>query len=119
MQEPEFWLRLADRVTGVLRASGDNQLRFLWVDAFDTGTGNVAVDLERRAVTARAWVYGGKITSYLAKLHLSPAAVEYWRNGQGAELLPAENATDWLSISTGDGQMKIRLGGPRGGEGLD
>ncbi len=66
MQEPEFWLRLAYRVTDALAASRDNHIRFLRVDGFDTGTGNVAVGLERRVVTARAWVYGGKITSYLA-----------------------------------------------------
>ncbi len=64
MQEPEFWLRLAYRATGVLTASRDNRIRFLVVDGFNTGTGNLAVDLERRIVTARAWVYGGKITNY-------------------------------------------------------
>ena len=99
MQEPEFWLRLAYRATGVLAASRDNHIRFLWVDDFDTGTGNVAVDLERRVVTVRAWVYGGNITTYLATLHLSPSGVEDWRNGRWAELLPAEHVGDWLSIS--------------------
>jgi hypothetical protein len=112
MQEPEFWLLLADRVTGVLKASPDNDIRFLWVDGFDTGTGNVTVDLERRTVTARVWVYGGKITTYLATLHLSPSGVEDWRNGCWTNLLPAKHEGDWLSISPSDGQMEIRLGGP-------
>lgn len=71
----------------------------------------MTVDLEQRTVTARAWVYGGKITTYLAKLYLSPSAVEHWRNGRWTELLPAENATDWLSISTSGGRMEIRLDG--------
>jgi len=110
MQEPEFWLRLAYRVTGVLAASRDNHIRLLWVDDFDTGTGNVAVDPERRVVTARAWVYGGKITNYLATLYLSPSGAEDWRNGRWANLLPAENEGDWLSIRPNDGRMEIRLG---------
>ena len=81
------------------------------VDGFNTGTGNVAVDLERRIVTARAWVYGGKITNYLATLHLSPSGAEDWRNGRWANLLPAEDEVDWLSISLSDGRMEICLGG--------
>jgi hypothetical protein len=112
MPEREFWFRLAYRVTGVLAASRDNRIRFLVVDDFDTGTGNVTVDLERRMVTARAWVYGGKISSYLATLCLGPSAVEDWRNERWADLLPAENEVDWLSISPRDGRMEIRLGGP-------
>jgi hypothetical protein len=109
--EREFWLRLARRATGVLAASRDNHIRFLWVDDFDTGRGNVSVDLGRRMVTARARVYGGKITDYLATLYLSPSGVENWRNGRWANLLPAEHEVDWLSISTRDGRMEIRLGG--------
>ena len=112
MPESEFWLRLADRVTGVLQASRDNHIRFLAVDGFNTGTGNVTVDLQRRVVSARAWVYGGKITNYLATLHLSPSATEDWRNGRWANLLPAEDEVNWLSISPSDGRMEIRLGGP-------
>ncbi len=111
MPEPEFWLRLAYRATGVLTASRDNAIRFLWIDDFDTGTGNVVVDLERRVVTVRAWAYGGKITNYLATLYLSPTGAEDWRNGRWASLLPAEDAVDWLSISPSDGRMEIRLGG--------
>ena len=60
MPESEFWLRLAYRATAVLAASRDNHIRFLAVDGFNTGTGNVAVDLERRIVTVPAWVYGGR-----------------------------------------------------------
>jgi hypothetical protein len=111
MPEREFWLRLARRATGVLAASRDNHIRFLWVDGFDTGTGNVAVDLERRMVTARAWVYGGTISNYLATLYLSPSAAEDWRDERWANLLPAESAVDWLSMSPSDGRMEIRLGG--------
>jgi hypothetical protein len=112
MPEREFWLRLADRVTGVLKASRDNHIRFLWIDGFHTGTGDVTVDLERRVVTTRAWVYGGKITTYLATLCLTPSAAENWRNGRWAALLPAESEGDWLSISISDERMEIRLGGP-------
>jgi hypothetical protein len=112
MSESEFWLRLASRVTGLLAASGDNHIRFLWVDSFDTAAGNVTVDLERRTVIARAWVYGGKITNFLATLHLSPSGAKDWRNGRWTDLLPAETDVDWLSISPSDGRMAIRLGGP-------
>ncbi len=112
MQEPEFWLRPACRATGVLKASRDHHIRFLWVDGFDAGTSNVLVDLERRVVTARAWVYGGKIVNCLTTLHLSPAAAECWRSGRWADLLPAEDEVDWLPISQSDGRMDIRLGGP-------
>jgi hypothetical protein len=111
MREPEFWLLLSYRVTRVLRSSRDNHIRFLWVDGFDIGTGNGAVDLERRIVTARAWVYGGKITNYLATLHLSRSAAEHWRSGRWADLLPAEDDIDWLSVSTSAGRLDIRLGG--------
>ena len=111
MPKSEFWLRLAHRATGVLAASRDNRIRFMVVDDFDTGTGNVTVDLERRIVTARAWVYGGKITNYLVTLHLSPSGAEGWRNGRWANLLPAEQEVGWLSISPSDGRMEIRLGG--------
>ena len=113
MPESEFWLRLAYRATAVLAASRDNHIRFLYVDGFHIGTGDIAVDLDRRVVTTRAWVYGGKITDYLATLNLSPAAAENWRNGRWADLLPAEDAVDWLSISITDGRMEIRLGRQR------
>jgi hypothetical protein len=110
MREPEFWLLLARRVTGVLKAFPDNHVRFLWVDGLDTGTGSVTVDLEHRTVTARAWVYGGTITNYLATLHLSPSGAEDWRNGRWVDLLPVEDEVDWLSISPSDGRTEIRLG---------
>lgn len=93
-----------------MAASRDNHIRFLVVDGFNTGTGNVTVDLERRTVTARAWVYGGKIASYLATLHLSPTGAEDWRNARWANLLPVEDEADWLSIRPSDGRMEIRLG---------
>ena len=112
MPEREFWLRLAYRATSVLAASRDNHVRFLWVDDFDTGTGNVAVDLERRTVTVRAWVFGGKISNYVATLYLSSSGAEDWRSGRWADLLPAEHEYGWLSISPSDGRMEIRLGGP-------
>ena len=64
-------------------------------------------------VIGRAWVYGGKITNYLATLHLSPSGTEDWRNGRWANLLPAETEGDWLSISWSDGRMEIRLGRSR------
>ena len=112
MPEREFWFRLAHRVTGVLAASRDNHIRFLYVDGFHIGTGDVTVDLERRVVTTHAWVYGGKITNYLATLCLTPSAAEDWRNGRWANLLPAQDEADWLSISPSDGRMEIRLGGP-------
>jgi hypothetical protein len=112
MPESEFWLRLSYRATAVLAASCDNRVRFLHVDGFHIGTGDVTVDLDRRVVTTRAWVYGGNITDYLATLHLSPSGAEDWRNGRWANLLPAEDDVDWLSISITDGRMEIRLGGP-------
>jgi len=112
MPESEFWLRPAYRATGILAAYRDNRIRFLVVDGFNTGIGDATVDLERRMVTARAWVYGGKITNYLATLYLSPSGAEDWRNGRWADLLPAEDEGDWLSISPSDGRMEIRLGGP-------
>ena len=112
MPESEFWLRLAYRATAALAASRDNHMRFLVVDGFNTGTGNVTVDLEGRTVTVRAWVLGGKITDYLATLNLSPAGSEDWRNGRWANLLPPEDETDWLSISPSDGRMEIHLGSP-------
>jgi hypothetical protein len=93
-----------------LAASRDDHIRFLHVDGFNTGTGNVTVDLERRMVTAPAWVYGGKITNYLATLHLSPTGAEDWRKGRWADLLPAEDEVDWLSINIADGRMEIRQG---------
>jgi hypothetical protein len=110
MQEPEFWLRLAYRASGILAASRDNHIRFLYVDGFHTGTGEITVDLERRVVTTRAWVYGGKISDYRATLYLTPSAAEVWRNGRWANLLPAKDEVDWLSISITDGRMEIRLG---------
>jgi hypothetical protein len=112
MPESEFWLRLAYRASAVLAASRDNHIRFLAVDGFNTGTGNVTADLKGRTVTVRAWVLGGKITEYLATLNLSPAGVEDWRNGRWANLLPAEDDVDWLSISIADGRMAVRLGRP-------
>ena len=111
MQEPEFWLRLAYQATAVLAASRDNHIRFLYVDGFHIGTGDITVDPECRVVTTRAWVYGGKITNYLATLSLAPSAAEDWRNGRWANLLPVEHAVDWLSISPSGGRMEIRLGG--------
>ncbi len=111
MDEPQFWRHLADRITGVLRSSRDNTIRFLWVDGFDTGTGRILAELGRNLVTAPAWVYGGKISVYTARLHLSGAAVELWRNGEWAKLLPAVDGPDWLSIRPEEGCMGICLNG--------
>lgn len=110
MEEAEFWLRLANLVSGVLRSSRDNSIRFLWVDGFDTASGNVWVDLERKLVTARAWVYGGRTGIYIATLHLSTSAVEHWREGHWSALLPPADESDWVTISPTERRMEILLG---------
>lgn len=111
MDEPQFWGHLADRINGVLRSSRDKNIRFLWVDGFDTGTGRILVELDQNLVTAPAWVYGGKMSVYSALLRLSGAAVEHWRKGEWSKLLPAVDGPDWLSIGPDEGCMDIRLNG--------
>ncbi|HWA47676.1 MAG TPA: hypothetical protein VG742_05345 [Dongiaceae bacterium] len=111
MNVPEFWSCLAARVTGVLQSSPDNHIRFLAIDAFDIGTGNVTVSLEARTVMLRAWVFGGRISIYAVKLHLSDLAAELWSKGDWRALLPAAEATDWLSIDVEAGSVEIQLSG--------
>ena len=107
----EFWSRLAARVTGKFQSSSDNHIRFLSIDAFDTSIGNVLVSRETRTVTLRAWVFGGKHSTYVVKLHLDELGGELWDKGDWQALLPTADATDWLSIDTVAGSLEIRLHG--------
>jgi hypothetical protein len=95
----EFWIRLARRMNDMIRASRDNNIRFLWLD--DLVPGTIIARLDRRAVFAKAFVSedsGRSFVEYRVTLHLSESAADAYRMNEWAMLLPHQDSTGWLTI---------------------
>jgi hypothetical protein len=106
----EFWGRLARRINDKLRATRDNNLRFLWVDDFVPGT--VLPQLEQRTVLAMAFVSedsGRSFVQYRVRLRLRPSAAEAYRKGEWRSLLSDPDTTG-LSVNREDRQIEIDYG---------
>jgi hypothetical protein len=97
----EFWVRLARRMTDVLRSSRDNTIRFLWVD--DVVPDMQLLAMGQKSMLATAFVSendGKSFVPYRVKLSFSEMAAEAYRRGNGSELLPTLDSTEWFKINT-------------------
>jgi hypothetical protein len=109
-EDSEFWLRLSRRINDALRASRDNNIRFLWLDGFVPGT--VLSQLEQDAVLAKAFVSedgGRSFAHYRVRVHLSRSALEAYRKGEWTSLFPDPGSTGWLTISRANKEIQVRL----------
>jgi hypothetical protein len=96
----EFWIRLVRCINDVLRTSGDNNIRFLWVDDFVPGT--IVTQLDQGMVLARAFVSedsGKSFAEYRVTVHLSKSAADAYRVNEWTRLLPQPGSTGWLTIT--------------------
>ena len=85
-----FWQRLARRINDRLRASRDNNIRFLWLDGLVPGS--VTPQLDQNKVLATAFVTEGdgkSDTHYRVEMHLSTPATDAFRMGEWNKLLPS------------------------------
>jgi len=107
-EEAEFWPRLARRINAELRASRDNNIRFLWLDDFVPDT--LWPQLERGMVLVWAFLSENSSKSfveYRVCLHLSSAAVESYRNGDWNTLVPGPDATGWCAIDRASKEIDV------------
>ena len=94
-----FWALLARRMNKRLRASLDDDIRFLWVDDFIPES--VALRLETGRIIAAAHVSedgGRSFVRYRVALDVIGAAADLWRDGDWEQLLPGDASGDWLTI---------------------
>lgn len=109
-EESEFWPRLSRCINGALRASRDNNIRFVFVDCFVPGT--ISAQLEQRGLFAEAYVSednGRSFFHYQVKMHLSSDALEAYCKGEWAKLLPAPASTHWLRVNRAKQEIEIRI----------
>jgi hypothetical protein len=108
LEEAEFWDRLARRINAALRASRDNCRRFLWLDGFVPDTR--LPQLEQGTVLIWAFVSeddGKAFAEYRLCLHLVESAVEKYRNGEWAGLLPGQDSAEWLAIDRASREIDV------------
>lgn len=114
--EADFWLRLGHRITEQLWMSGDNNLRFLWVD----GAVPDALLAKLEDALVLVWMFvsednGKSFAEYKVTVSLDPSGIENYRNGCWMELLPHPEATGWLTVRRDAKEMDVRLGAPAPG----
>ena len=107
----DFWLRLGRRMTEQMWMSGDNNLRFLWVD----GAVPDALLSKLDEALVLVWMLvsedsGKSFAEYRVSVHLDPARIESYRSARWAELLPNPEATGWLTVRRDAKEMDVRLG---------
>jgi hypothetical protein len=106
----EFWGRVARRINDVLRASRDNNMRFLWVDDIIAPTLPLQ-KLEASTITI-AFVSeddGKSFVQYRVSLSLSEEAVAAYCKGEWSRILPEPDAIDWFTISRANKEIKINI----------
>jgi hypothetical protein len=94
-EDSEFWQRLARRINDRLRASRDNNIRFLWLDGFVPGS--VTPQLDQNKVLATEGDEKSDI-HYRVELHLSTVAADAFRMGEWNKLLPSADSDRWLKV---------------------
>jgi hypothetical protein len=109
--EKEFWTHLSLLMNGQLRASRDNNQRFLWIDGYVPDT--LLPQLEQGRVLVWAYVSedsGKSFAEYRVCLHLSAAAVDRYRKGEWSSLLPRADANQWFALDRAAREIDVLLG---------
>ena len=110
----EFWRRLPRRINDVLRASRDNNIRFLWVDDIwvdDIILGTVQPEPGLGSIRAMAFVSedsGRSFVHYRVTVSLSPSSAGAYHKGDWRRLLPDSGATGWLEIDRAAKTLEVR-----------
>jgi hypothetical protein len=97
--DSEVWQRLARRINDRLRASRDNNIRFLWLDGFVPD--RLRRNSTKTKVLATAFVTEGdgkSDTHYRVEMHLSTVAADAFRMGEWNKLLPPADSDRWLKV---------------------
>jgi hypothetical protein len=106
----EFWARLARLINAALRASRDNDIRFLWVDDIIPPTSALGAGPASAITTAFVSENGGaSFVEYQVSLSFSEAAVAAYRNQECSSILPKSDAADWFAISREAKMLKISI----------
>jgi hypothetical protein len=106
----KFWARLARCVNAVLRASRDNNIRFLWVD--DILATAPALQQRPASMTTTAFVSensGKSFVQYRVNLFFTEGAVTAYHNGEWSRILPEPEATTWVRISRAEKEITIDI----------
>lgn len=107
MDESEYWRRLEYRVCRELRGLADDELRCLWCDGFiaegfhadDTGA----------TISGRLWIGRSAREQEAWRFHLFVGrSVHCQAEVPWDRLLPAEDATGWLSVDPPSKVLTIR-----------
>jgi hypothetical protein len=108
--EESFWTRLSHRMNAELRASRDNNLRFLWIDDFVPDT--LLPKFEDGKVLVWAYVSedsGKSFVEYRVCLDLGMAGIERYRKGEWAALLPRADEQRWFSLDRAAKEIDVLL----------
>mgnify|MGYP001116419844 CR=1 FL=1 len=109
--EPDFWVRLGLLMNVRLRASLDNNRRFLWIDGFVPDTLLPKLDDGKVLVWAYVSEDSGKsFVEYRVCLHLSAEAVERYREGRWSALLPRADSDRWFALDRAAREIDVLLG---------
>lgn len=109
--EQEFWTRFCLLMNAQLRASRDNNRRFLWIDGFVPDTLLPQLDDGKVLVWAYVSEDGGKsFIEYRVCLHLGAEATELYREGKWSALLPRADANRWFALDRAAKEIDVLLG---------
>lgn len=105
MPESDYWVHLEYRVTRALAAMESKVLRALWCDGFVPE--NYLLNVVEPCITGTAWICNGpQQSSWNFRLDLQNPV-----NGKNdipwANLLPADDVTDWLAVSVDGREIRI------------
>lgn len=108
--EADYWLRLGRRISMQMRMSGDNNLRFLWVDG--AVPNSVLPKLDEAVVVV--WMFvsensGKSFEEYKMTAYLDPYGIECYLTGDWKKLLPDPEARGWLTVRREAKEMDVRL----------
>ncbi len=105
MTESEYWASLEYRVTRELGRMDDNALRSLWCDGFIPE--RFAVDNADPHITGAVWICSGpRQHRWEFRLDLG-RTVDRSADVRWANLLPADDATGWLTVDLEGRRIRI------------
>ena len=107
--DTEFWLRLSRCINDALRRSGDNNVRYLWMDGVVPES--VAPRLDQNSVSATAYVSedsGKSFIHYRLTLRLSKSTAAAYDEGEWDRLLPDADSAEWLTVNRTAKEIDVR-----------